>query len=957
MERVIVVDRAAERHAIGTLLADAAAGRGGALVLHGEPGIGKTTLLRYAAAQAEGFTVLSVAGSEGETALPFAGLHRLLELVLHHLDDPARESDHPVHDPDGQVCDEARRLLRAVEAGYRDDERFAVSVGVLRAVRAAARQRPVLCLADDTHWLDRQTRQVLEFLARRVDGEPVAVVLAGDDAGDDRLAAGPPSGVPAYRLAPLDHRGAHALVADLVPAEDVAGALVATAHGNPRALLDLARSLSPEQRRGDAPPPARLPPESRLRHAYRARLAGQPAATRWLLLLAAADGEFGARGLGVGELSRAAAASGTDLDALRPAESAGLIDVGGAAGRADLPEGAGWADLGGAERADVADAVVTFRQPLMRSVVYHEAPAADRHAAHRVLARTLNPATQALRHHLHRAAARPGPDDVLAAALERAATRPGTRRATASRALERAAELSTRPECAALRLLAAARHAWLGGESHRARMLLRRARAGTATGRVRAHAELLGGEIELAGGDTAAARRSLLTAAVHLAERDRHLAIAALVRAGEALCQSGDYDRYPAVARRALALRRADEPPAVELMLEQMAGLAALFQGDYAAAAAPLRRVVALARALDEPAALSQAGAAAFLLGDDVRAHRLATRLAEVARTGGDLATVPHALDLMAAADFALGHYDTAASTYQEAVRLARLSGQESLATNELGALAVLAALGGDRQTCALRVREVHARTAGDDAGRSRSLGDWALAVLDLVDGRPADAVTRLRRLMGVQPAHGHLVVKVAATPHLVEAAALCGDRETAAGALKAFDPWMVRTGKAGWLALSARCHALVTDSDGEADEYFREALRHHQVGASEFERARTELLYGQRLRRRRQPGAAREYLRSALETFERFDARPWVGQATAELRAAGDRVQPHRVRVADSLTPQQAQIARLVADGATNREVAERLFLSRRTVEYHLRNIFTRLGVRSRVELTRLMG
>jgi DNA-binding CsgD family transcriptional regulator len=190
-----------------------------------------------------------------------------------------------------------------------------------------------------------------------------------------------------------------------------------------------------------------------------------------------------------------------------------------------------------------------------------------------------------------------------------------------------------------------------------------------------------------------------------------------------------------------------------------------------------------------------------------------------------------------------------------------------------------------------------------------------------------------------------------------VEAAAHSGDRAVAVDVLTAYGPWMEQTGNPGWLALSARCRALVAGTDGEADEYFREALRHHAVGDSDFDRARTELLYGQWLRRRRRPGAAREHLRSALETFERFDARPWAGHATAELRAAGHHVEPKPVRVAESLTPQQQQIARMVADGATNREVAAHLFLSRRTVDYHLRNIFTKLGVRSRVELTRLMS
>nr|WP_240948175.1 LuxR family transcriptional regulator [Planosporangium mesophilum] len=928
------MDRATERRAIRALLTGAATGTGGALLLHGEPGIGKSALLRHAAAEATsiaaGFDVVTLDGSASEARLPLAGLHRLLHLLLHHLDGPAR--------------DEPARLIRAIEAGCRNDERFDLSAGTLRSIRAASGPRPLLCCVDDAHWLDRETLDVLGFVARRLAGERVGLILAGCDFSGGRDGAAVPAlpGVPAYRLAPLDDTTARTLIEDRVPADDVAGALVTVARGNPRALLDLAGCLSPEQRSGDAPPPTGLPPESALRRAYQARLARMPDPTRWLLLLIAADGELAGGGfaadgelagdgLGVGELVRAAAASGTDLSALEPAEAAGLVDVIGS--------------------------IVEYRQPLMRSVMYHDAPLARRRAAHLLLARTLDPATRALRHHLHRAAARYGPDDQLAADLERAAARHGGRRGTASLALERAAQLSGDADRRGTRLVAAARYAWLAGEPYRARILLRRARAGAAGAYVLARSRLLRGEIELKTGAAADAQRSLLTAAGELVAHDRHLAIAALVRAGEALCLSGDYDRYPAVARQALALRRDEEPPHVELMLEQMAGLSAMFRADYDAAAAPLRRVVELAQTLEDPDALGQASLAAFLLGDGTQAHRLGRRLAEVARTNGDAAAVPHAMQLMAMADFARGRYDAAMASYHEGVLLARRSGQENLVSNDLATLAVLAAVMGDRQTCVLRVREARTRAAAQGASRPRATSEWALAALDLVEGRAADAVARLRSVMRGQPGHGHVIVKVAATPHLVEAAAHSGDREVAVEVLTAYGPWMEQTGNPGWLALSARCRALVAGTDGEADEYFREALRQHAVGDSDFDRARTELLYGQWLRRRRRPGAAREHLRSALETFERFDARPWAGHASAELRAAGHHVEPKPVRVAESLTPQQQQIARLVADGATNREVAAHLFLSRRTVDYHLRNIFTKLGVRSRVELTRLMS
>jgi hypothetical protein len=343
-----------------------------------------------------------------------------------------------------------------------------------------------------------------------------------------------------------------------------------------------------------------LPRESRLWCEYGARLATLPGPARWLLLLAAAD-----RDLDAGELTRAALASGVDIAALEPAEAAGLVAV---------------------------DATVTFPEPLARGVLYHGADPAMRRAAHRTLAGVLTSSTPALRRHLHLAAAATGADAALADDLERAAGGPGAAHRPASLVLERAAALTPDPADAARRLVAAARHAWLGGEPHRARRLLGRVRAAGAPDRLDAQADLLAGEIELRIGASGRARAALLRAAARLTPRDRCLALSALRQAGEAACAAGDYARYPEIARRALALRQPDEPPAQELVFELLAGQAALFQRRHAAALRPLRRVFALATALDDAGALTAASGAAVLLGDDVRAGRMANRAAEVAR-------------------------------------------------------------------------------------------------------------------------------------------------------------------------------------------------------------------------------------------------------------------------------------------------------------------------------------
>lgn len=918
-----------ELDAIAALLRRAAAGHGGALLIEGELGLGKTALLDRAAAQATGFTVLTTAGYDDEAGLPYAAVHRLLQPVA------GRVRTLP------EV--QAAVLSRAVHGGgCARDERLLLSVAVLDLLGRVGHEQPVLCTVDDAHALDPASARLLAFVARRVDASPVAVVFGGSWDGTEH----PFGGVPALRLAGLDQHGSRRMLADLVPEGLPAGAgaiLAAVGAGNPQALADLARSLTTAQREGDEPLPTVLPPESLLRRAYRARLVRLPARTRWLLLVAAADEELDAAGL-----VRAAHVSGVDIAALAPAEKTGLVRV----------------DHSG----------VSFAQPVVRALAYEEAPLAQRRAAHLLLARTLDHDRQRLRRAVHLAAAAPGPDPRLAAELADAAGGLGKHTAehtggyaTASAALERAAQLTAEPARAATRLVDAARYAWLAGSPNRARMLLYRVRPAAEDRDVEGRTQLLAGEMELRSGAAAAALQSLLAAADKLADGHRHLAIGALMRAGEAICFCGDLFRYADIERRAAVLRRPDEPLGAELMFEYIAGFSATFQGRHRHAIGPLRRVVALAAQLDEAAALTWASAASLLLADDGGAYRHAARAVELARACGGVAELPRALEMMASAEYWLGRYDAATATSLEGLRSARASGQENCAGNHLAMLAVLAAVRGDRQSCQRRIGELAAAgTAGAGAPgratRPRALSEWALAMLDVAAGRSADAVTRLDALADPATGRGHVVVQVMATPHLVEAAARSADRSDrstkAATALDIFDRWAGSTGDPARRALVARCRALLAPrGSGEAEEQFREALRLHRAGGVEFEQARTQLLYGRELRRCRRPRDAREHLHSAAETFQRFAARTWVDQANAELRAAGEQVDAGGVAVAETLTAQQWQIARLVVEGATNREVAAQLLLSTRTVDHHMRNIFSRLGIRSRVELARLLS
>jgi DNA-binding NarL/FixJ family response regulator len=903
--------RADLREAIAVILASAVDGQGAALSLYGDVGVGKTALLDAAAADAGLFIVLRTGGSEREVDLPFAGLHRLLGPVADRVSTlPAAQ---------------ATILTRVMETGAcGPDETFALAAAVLGLVRLISAERPVLCCIDDVQWLDRLSLDALCFAARRLHAERIAMLFA-TRTGDRSVDLLP--GVTSAGVFDLDHATSRDLLADLVPgglAGDVAGVLASLSGGSPLALVELARSLTPEQKRGENAPPRTLPPDSMLLRVLRGRVAQLPADTQWLVLLAAADAD-----LDVGALMRASRASGIDIAALEPAERANLVQIRGSA--------------------------LVFPQPLLRAIVYDDATLAQRRAVHLLLTQILDPETQPLRYSLHLAAVAEGPDPGLADALARAATTQGSPRAAASRALERAAELTTDPVVAATHLVAAARQAWEGGEPHRARMLLRRVQPTAVPQHVNAQSELLLGEIELRAGTISHARQTLLAAAGDLAQ-DRQLALSAMMRASEALCLTGEYPRLADVARQALALRRSEEPLGTQLLFEQFAGLTAMFQGNHEIGIAALRRVLALADELHDAVALIRASMAAVVIGDDAQAYRLAHRAVTVARSTGDASSVPQALELAAAAELALGRYAAARATLIEGLPLARATGQESLASNILATLALIAGVAGDREACLTRVAEARAHTAAHGVTRAQALIDWALGALDLAAGKPADALARLKALVSSK-GRGQLVIQIAATPYLVEAAVRCGERKVAEHAVRLFGPWATNTDNTAWLALLARCRGLLAQTDDEADKHFGDALRLHLAGESEFDQARTELLYGQELRRARRPSAAREHLRHALEAFQRLEVPLWVDQAATELRAAGDHVEHRQVSVVDALTPQQLQIARLAAAGATNREVAKHLFLSTRTVDHHMRNIFARLGIRSRVDLAKLMN
>ncbi|GIG42972.1 hypothetical protein Dsi01nite_010130 [Dactylosporangium siamense] len=1040
MQKVSLRGRDADRAAIASLLTAAADGRGGALVVAGPVGIGRTALLAGAVHAAA--VPLAVAGCPAESGLPYAGLQRLLagRVALPGFDGAVGgsfcgpvdgSSGGPVDGPSfgsaggpsfgsvggSSVGSAGGSSVGSVDgsslgsaggsslgsaggssggdgpsgaAGGRDGavpDRLAVGLATLAALRALGSKArgPVVCRIDDAQWLDRPSLDALGLAARRAGGDRIALLFALRDtpagAGSEAVLAG----LPYRRLAPLDLRDSRDLLADAVPdlAGDVAGVLAGMAGGNPRALMELAAALDAEQRHGQTAPPDTLPRDSPLRREYRAVLRALPDATRRVLLVAAA-----------------AAVTAPRSPSGRPGCEVSVL----------LAAGHRPADLAAAERADLVhvDAGrVRFVPPLFAPILYAEAALTERHAAHRLLAGlpsglpSVLPSTvpsvvpcvapsavpsralsavpsvlpsgassevpsgasgvaalgdpgAVLTAALHLAAVADGPDDALAGVLAGAAA--AVPPALAATALRHAATLTSEPVLAASRTLAAARLAWRGGEPHQARMLLRSVFAPGVPEHLHAERELLLGEIDLRTGASGGEQHTLIAAAGRLIARDRQRSLGALMLAGEALLATGRHDQFTALAGRALRLRRPDDPVAAVLLFEHLTGVSALFSGDPSRGVEPLRRVLHLAAAVDDPPALVRAAAAGILIGEDQQAYRLAVRAARLAGGAGDRASVPHALDLAATAAFALGDLDLAVATATEGQRLAAATGQDAVADNCRGILAVVLGMLGDGPASQAWARRCRARAGVDVDSQARAMCVWAAALLDVAEGRHADAAGRLWGVMRTAGGRGHLGVQIPATPTLVEAVARCGDRAPAREILRAYDLWASSTASPTWLALSARCHALLADTEDEADERYRSAIRLHLAGDSPFARARTELLYGEELRRRRHPAAAREHLRRALATFEQFGAAPWAQRTTAELRAAGDHVTPvEEARAA--LTAQQARIAELVAGGATNREVAEVLFLSPRTVDHHLRNIFTRLGVRSRTELAKVVS
>lgn len=891
--------RGGELTILDALLARLTAGHGGTLVLTAPPGFGRSALLRHAADGWGDGPVLYAAAAPGERLLPFSGLHALLCSGESH-----GRSVAPVPD-----------VLRAGLA----------PTALLDLLTDLGSREPLLVCVDDAHEWDPRSRDALAFAVRRLPQDRrVGVLLT---AAEQEPGSGAFAGLPALRLGPLDDAASRSLLGQLTDGRSTAAVveeLRREGAGNPRLLTALVERLSHAELTGRQPLPEPLSGGEELMRAYASRVRELPPETRTLLLLAAAAEEHEPEGAGADAilLRRAGQLAGIDPGRLGPAETSGAVRSGG--GR------------------------VRFSHPLLRRAVLSSASIAHRRAVHQLLATVLDGPHRTLPRLVQRACAASGYDPALADSLVRAAVPPRPH-ADRAAALTRAAALSTDEALRSARFAAAAEHAWLAGEPGRARILLARVRAVPEPGR----SHYVRGQLALYDGPAADAREALLTAAALLAPRDPARTVTALLGAAEAAWAMGDAPAYLDAMSRI-------RPHGAEPSLAQYcAGMHAVLVGRTSEGHALLRDCFESAARTGDAAELLRAGMSALVLGEVEAACRAGARALAAVRAHGPDVLLPQVLEHLAYGELRAGRHARARAHAREGLCAAERSGQRNVAGHLHAVLALAASVEGESALCAEHAEAAAAAAQPHGLAQAATLAAWAVARAELADGRSAEAAARLFPLVSPGPRRGHFATRMLAVPCFVEAAVLAGRASEAHRAVEEFALWTSRTADPQAPAQLARCRALLASGD-EAGARWEEALAHHDRAAGDFERARTQLLYGHWLRRQRRTREARTPLRDALVGFERCGARLWTGRVRGELRAAGESVAGAGpgTGLPDLLllTPQQQRIARCVAEGATNREVARRLSLSTRTVDHHLRNVFAALGVRSRTELARLL-
>jgi DNA-binding CsgD family transcriptional regulator len=883
-------------------------GESRALVVRGEPGIGKTALLDYAVAAAPEFLVTRAAGVESETELAFAALQRVCAPIL----------DRVVRLPGPQR--EALEVAFGLKNGPPPDP-FMIGLGVIELLSEAADAQPLLCLIDSEQLLDDASAQSLAFVARRLLAEPVAMVFATTEIRPEL------AGLPELHVTGLRREDARALLVDALPApldEHVLDRIVAETRGNPLALLELPKDLSPAELAGGFGLPASPTLATRIEDSFRRRLEALPSETQRLALLAAAES--------TGDPAvvwRAAERLGIAPEAATPAAAAGLLEFGT------------WA---------------RFRHPLARSAIYRAASLEDRRRVHRALAEVIDRDAERARWVWHRAHGAAGPDDEVADDLECSAVQAQARGGLAAAAafLEKSLELTSDPNRRGERALAAAQAKQEAGDPDAALALLRAAETSPLDELQRARADLVRARVAFAVNRGRDAPSLLLRAAERLGPLDATLARHTLLDAFVAALFAGRLAGEGGLRQVAEAARRTQPcqtpPTALDSLLD---GLALLITEGFAAGTPMLQKAIREfgregGARLAHLRWLWLASRVAQQLWDEESWDLLSARHVELARQAGALSVLPIALRGRFGVELIAGRLEAATMFHDEIEAVTQVTGGEPV---RYGAV-VLAAWRGASNEVTSVVQESRKGIERRGEGGGLTMIEWALALLYNGVGRYAEAVVIAER------AGSHLEeigLAVWALPELIEAAVRNEEPDRAAAAFQQLSDAANASGTDWALGLEARSRALLS-SPTHADAFYREAIRLLGRTRAHVELARAHLLYGEWLRRQRRQLDAREHLQSAHEMFTAMGIEAFAKRTARELQASGGRVAVAEGHSALSLTPQEAQIARLARDGLSNAEIGTRLFISPRTVEYHLRKVYSKLGIASRVGLPQIL-
>jgi DNA-binding CsgD family transcriptional regulator len=897
----MLLGRNSELGLIDQLVDEIRAGMGRALVLQGEPGIGKSALLDHAAARAgRGTRVLRVAGFEGEAEMPYSALHLLFRPVIDRID--------VLPQPQAAALRGAFGMGPAVGV-----DRFLVGLATLTLLSELATELPVLCLVDDGQWVDTPSAEAVRFAARRIEHDPIGLLVATREGGRLPFHWQAPTELSILRLQGLPSEAATALLAREAPElpTRLRNQVLAVADGNPLALLELPKTAGED----DAPGTGLLPITDRLQRAFKGQIDRLGEEAQLLLVMVAAESAGD-----LGTVMRAAGSLGVPLTALADAERAGLVVV--------------------------TRGSVRFRHPLVRSAAYHGVLFTQRRAVHRALAEILEDSDPG-RWAWHLAAAAYVPDERAAVALEGTAERAALRggQATAAAAYERAAQLSGDGTARLRRLAAAAVAALEAGQFERADELCTAARLADDP-LVLARLASVRGELEFERGNPLDAARIMIDGAAKIAVGEPVEAARLLV---DAAYYAGHGVDLPLAGEAVALLDTLRLPPdhGFEPYIQQSHAFHHIITGEAADHA--------LFSALRPTSALEQTWTARMLnvLGQAAAALEVSSDMIARTQEEGMFAHLANALFHQACAKALLGRHQAATVTAEASLTMATETGQASLAAYLRGLLAWLAALKGEDERCHAFADE--AIRYAQDHGTPPSAADatWALALLDLGHGRYESALSRMENRW---PGWPYNSAWIRSTADHIEAAVRAGEPDIAARLLGELERHTRRLLDPCAPAIVGRCRALVGPVD-QAEPHFVTALRPGPGDDRPFERARTLLAYGQWLRREHRKAEARVQLRAALESFRRTGATLWASRAQAELRATGDRSDALAPEpgLAARLTPQELQVVRLAATGATNRDIGAQLFLSPRTVAQHLYHAYPKLGITTRTELARL--